>query len=353
MPLSAFLRTYRRRWFVPAALLAVALAGVFFYEHTFGLKEAVATVAVLDPLTTRPGAYTQAQVTFDSVIESQALAERVGQRLGRSPDSVHSHLSVSISASLQAYNASPVYAVYATDKTYAGALALANAAVEEGRLLYIEDNTPDPDAVKQAVAAQLQQAQNDLQTAVTAYAAFMKNNDAIDLEPRIGKLRDAVYALQLAAIEAQADAKAQYAANNWTAGAYAADRAVSLQASMAAEQTQLNSLLALEIPYGVLSANLQTAQTRVNQIQDYELGTLTGEQLPLSGEIKILDPARPNSHQLVTLLTYGIGAVLGLLAGATAIYLLGLVYREPETAEEIGRAFGAPVLARLPVEAAA
>lgn len=349
MELSAFLRTYRRHWFVPVGLLVVAVLGVFLYQQAFGLKEAVATVAVLDPLTSRPGAYAQAQVTFDSVIHSDQLAERVGLRLGRDPASVRSHLSVSIAPSLEAYNASPVFAVYATDKTYAGAVTLANTAVEEGRLLYIEDNTPDPEAVKQAIASQMQQAQSDLDSAVAAYAAFLKNNDAIDLEPRIGKLRDLVSSLQLSALEARADEKAQFAAGNWTGGVAARNRAVSLEAAEAAYQAQLNQLLSLEIPYGTLAAAVQTAQNRVNQLRDYELGTLTGEQLPLSGQIKIIDSARPNSHQLVTMLTYAIGALVGLLVGATAIYVLGLIAREPETAEEIGRAFGAPVLVRVPI----
>src|SRR5919197_2135695 len=140
MELGLFLRTLRRRWVVPAALVAASVLGVFLYQQVFGLQESVSTVAVLDPLTSRPGAYSQAQITFDSVINSQELAARVGRRLNRDPGGVRSHLSVSISPSLQTYNASPVYAVYATDKTQEGATALANAAVEEGRLLYIELN---------------------------------------------------------------------------------------------------------------------------------------------------------------------------------------------------------------------
>ena len=352
MDLGVYLRTLRRKWVVPAALLAASVLGVFLYQQVFGLKESVAQVAVLDPLTSRPGAYSQAQITFDSIINSQELATRVGLRLNRDPGSVRGHLSVSISPSLQTYNASPVYAVYATDKTQAGATALANAAVEEGRSLYIELNTPDPQAIKQALAEQQRQAQDDLDSAVAAFAAFLRSNDAIDLEPRIGKLRDTVTSLRLAAIQARAEEKAQYAAGNSTLGVAAHQRAVSLDAAAANQQASLNKLLALEIPYGTLAANLQTAQTRVNQLRDYELGTLTGEQLPLAAQIKIVDLARPNSHQLVTLLTYAIGIFIGALAGATAIYLLALLSREPETAEEIAHAFGAPVLGRVPSGAA-
>jgi len=348
MDLGVFLRTYRRKWVVPVALLAASVLGVFLYQQVFGLKESVAQVAVLDPLTSRPGAYTQAQITFDSIINSQELAIRVGQRLHRDPASVRGHLSVSISPSLQTYNASPVYAVYATDKTQDGATALANAAVEEGRLLYIELNTPDPEALKQALADQRKQAQADLDTAAAAFAAFLRKYNAVDLEPRIGKLRDTVSSLRLAAIQARADEKAAYAAGDSSLGWAAHQRAASLDASAAAQQASLNKLLALEIPYGSLAANIQVAQTRVNQLRDYELGTLTGEQLPLAASIKIVDPARPNSHQLITLLTYAIGIFVGALAGATVIYVLALMSREPETAEEIGHAFGAPVLGRIP-----
>jgi hypothetical protein len=158
-----------------------------------------------------------------------------------------------------------------------------------------------------------------------------------------------VSSLQLSALQARADEKAQFAPGNWTGGVAARNRAISLEAAAASQQAQLDKLLSLEIPYGTLAAAVQKAQTRVNQLRDYELGTLTGEQLPLSGQIKVIDVARPNSHQLVTILTYAIGAIVGLLVGASAIYLLGLIRREPETAEEIGRAFGAPVLARVPI----
>jgi capsular polysaccharide biosynthesis protein len=46
--------------------------------------------------------------------------------------------------------------------------------------------------------------------------------------------------------------------------------------------------------------------------------------------------------------TIAIAALLGLFVGAAAIYLLALVSKVAQGADEIASAFGAPVLARVP-----
>ena len=45
---------------------------------------------------------------------------------------------------------------------------------------------------------------------------------------------------------------------------------------------------------------------------------------------------------------YVVGIVLGLLVGVAVVYLIALFRREAQTAAEVGRAFGAPILVRIP-----
>ena len=75
---------------------------------------------------------------------------------------------------------------------------------------------------------------------------------------------------------------------------------------------------------------------------------MTGEQLPFAAQVKIVDLAQLQSQVLTKVLTVGIAALLGLLAGAAAIYALALVTKVAEGAGEVAAAFGAPVLARVP-----
>lgn len=348
MELSTFFRSYRKHWFIPVALLGISLLGAFLYLRQFSTYEAMATVAVLDPLTARPGGYAQAQVTFDSVIKSQELASRVAKRLGRDRSSVSGHLSTTIVPSLEAYNLSPVYAVFGRDKNSDDAMALTNAAAEEGRKFFLEVNAPDPQSIKDALSGQMTQAQAQLTAAINAYQDFMGANDAADLSARIAKQRDVVYSLHLAAVVARADQKGAYASGSWTQGVQAQYRANELEAALRPEQATLDKLVALELPYGIVAANLSKAQNQVDQLQQYELGTVTGQQLPFTAQIKIIDHAQLQSQVLTKALTIAIAALLGLFAGAGAIYLLALVSKAAESPAEIAGAFGAPVLARVP-----
>src|SRR5260370_32202258 len=102
----------------------------------------------------------------------------------------------------------------------------------------------------------------------------------------------------------------------------------------------------MEIPYGIVAANITTAQNQVNQLQQYELSTVTGEQLPFTAQIKIIDPAQLQSQLLTKALTIAIAALLAAFAGAAAIYMLALGSQVPEGAQQIARPFEAHVQSR-------
>ncbi len=348
MDLRTFVETYRRFRLVPAACLLITLLGVFFYHQKYDTATAQATLSVLDPLTARPGVYSDAQITFDSVIKSRRLAEQVGARLHRTPDDIAGHLSVTIVPTLASINPSPVYAVRGSDRNPSHALQLANVAAAEGRALYVQLNRPDPGASILAMQPQVDQAQAQLTKAKDTLNAFTGANNAHDLSTRLARQRDIVTSFQLQIHQVNADLAAVGGTNSGTHQALAR-RAASLAASMSAEQLELNRLVNLQTQFDDLSAKVAAAYQHVTQVQQLQQNLADGAQsLPLTSDVKLVDEARLQSKALFAMLTYAMAVLLGLTAGASAIYLLGLFAQQMETPGRVAEAFGAPVLVRVP-----
>jgi hypothetical protein len=346
-----YLRSLKAYAYIPAALVLLGLVGVFLYHTIYGGQQAQATVAVLDPLTSRPSGYQQAQVTMDTVVKTRALDERVAARINQSPDWVAGHLSVSVVSTLSSLNVSPLYAIRGTAPTKAQAIQLTNVAVEEARSLYIELNTPNPADVALALAPQIADAQARTDTARAALNAFEAKYNAIDLPIKISKQRDLVSNLQLAYYQAQADMAASSVVG-YTTYAAAKQRADNLGAQMNAQNAVLSKLVALEDQYGQLALALQIAAGDLVSLQQLQQGQISGQALPLSADVKVVDGAQIQSQLLWYLLTYTVGLILALLLGASAIYVIALMTKERQTAEAVSSAFGAPILARLPQAAA-
>jgi hypothetical protein len=344
-----YVRSLRAYYYIPLALLALGIIGVFMYHSIYGGQQAQATVAVLDPLTSRPASYQQAQVTMDTVVRTRALDERVAARINQTPDWVAGHLSVSVVSTLSGLNVSPLYAIRGTAPTKEQALQLTNAAVEEARSLYIQLNSPDPADVAIALAPQLKDAQQRTDAARAALQAFTKKNNAIDLPTKIGKQRDLVSNLQLAYFQAQADTAASSVVNSYTAYAAAKARSDALGSQLNAQNAVLARLISLQDQYGQLALALQIAQGDLIAIQQLQQGQINGQQLPLTADVKIVDGAQIQSQLLWYLLTYAVGVIFALLIAASAIYVIALITKERQTAEAVSAAFGAPILARVPL----
>ncbi|HZK73372.1 MAG TPA: hypothetical protein VFD88_05170 [Clostridia bacterium] len=343
-----YLRTLKTYSYIPAALIVLGLIGVFMYQQIYGGQQAQATVAVLDPLTTRPAGYQQAQVTMDSVVHTQALDQLVGARINKSPDWVAGHLSVSVVSTLSGLNVSPLYAIRGTAPTKAQALQLTNVAVEEARSLYIQLNTPDPADVALALAPQVKDAQTRTNAARAALAAFELKYNAIDLTTKIGSQRNLVSSLQLTYYQAQADTAASSVVGSYTTYAAAKARSDTLGAQLTAQNAVLTHLVSLEDQYGQLALALQVADGDLVSLQELQQGQINGQVLPLTADVKIVDGAQIQSQLLWYLLTYSVGLILALLLGASAIYAIALMTKERQTAEVVSSAFGAPILARVP-----
>jgi hypothetical protein len=346
-----YLRSLKAYAYIPAALVLLGLVGVFLYHTIYGGQQAQATVAVLDPLTSRPSGYQQAQVTMDTVVKTRGLDERVATRINQTPDWVAGHLSVSVVSTLSSLNVSPLYAIRGTAPTKAQAIQLTNAAVEEARSLYIELNTPNPADVALALAPQIKDAQARTDAARAELNAFERRYNAIDLPIKISKQRDLVSSLQLSYFQAQADTAASSVVG-YTTYAAAKQRQNNLAAQLNAQNAVLTKLVALEDQYGQLALGLSVANGDLISLQQLQQGQINGQALPLSADVKLVDGAQIQSQLLWYLLTYTVGLILALLLGASAIYAIALMTKERQTAEAVSSAFGAPILARLPQAAA-
>jgi hypothetical protein len=348
LDLSMYLRTVRRFWYLPLAFLLLSLAGAYVYHHKLDTQVAQATVAVLDPLVARPGVYSEAEVTFDSVIKSRKLAAMVGQRLHRTTDDIAGRLSVTIIPTLAAINPSPVYAVRASDRDPNRALQLANVATEQGRVLYIQLNQPDPQAALLAMQPQVDLAKAQSDKAQADLNTFNAAHDTYDLTARVAKQRDVVAGFQGQLHQTDADLAA--IGNTNSSGRQALlRREASLRQSEATENQGLARLIGLQTQFNDLSIAAAAALQHYTQVQQMQQNIADGERtLPLTADVKLVDEARIQSQLLFKLLTYAMALLLGASAGASAIYLLALFAQQPETAERVATAFGAPVLVRIP-----
>ena len=199
MELDGYLRAIFRMWYVPLALLALAISGSWLYLNATNEAEATATVAVLEPRTPVPGEFIPPRLGFDVIDESEELANRVASRLddGTTGDELNGSISIELKPAL---NVSPVYLVSASAETEARAIELANIAVEEAQILYGEFNTPSLKDVRAAFQPELDSAEADEAEARAALGRFVTENDAYSLPLRtdqqillISQLRSSIY----------------------------------------------------------------------------------------------------------------------------------------------------------------
>lgn len=152
MELDRLLLALMRRSYLVIAFAGVGLLGAWVYSQLIGPVTASTTVAVLEPAAARtvsPGQAAatagQAELTFNSVIQSRILAERVIDKLGLNitPDALQGKISIKIATSQVPNLTSPLYTIRVTDRDSARAVELADAVVAEGKQVFAELNTPD------------------------------------------------------------------------------------------------------------------------------------------------------------------------------------------------------------------
>lgn len=343
MPLRVFLITLGRQWTVVAIGVALGLGACFVYQNFTSQPTAESTVAVLDPFASRGTASGEAQIDFSDIVQSRELAERVAATLGMTPNSIKVKVRVLPPPAGAYANASVVYGVSAQAKTEQQAVQIDNVVVDQAMKMYIELNTPNADAYVQAMAPRFQSSQAAIDKAQSDLDAFVSKNSASDLPTQISQQRDLVFQLQLQVNEAIAN---EAAAGGQSSATIRFTQ--SLQRSLSAAQGRLDSLSALESQYQALADKVTAAKQVMQGLVQAEQNYMGADRPPYPMEVKVLDSAAIQSQALIIALTYVVGVILGLLAGVTVVYLIAVFHREPQSAVDVGRAMGVPVLVRIP-----
>jgi hypothetical protein len=333
-----YLRALRRFWQVMLVCAAVGLIAATVYNYGTYLDQAKASVAVLSPLVSgKASGSTEAQVSFDAIVQSDTLAALVAKQMNESADTFSNNLSVTINSgpgSATSAATSPLYIVHGKDRGIDRAEKLVNIAIDEASQLYFRINATDGSDLKAAIANQRIATAADVTNAQLALDKFGIANHAVDLPNRIQTQRGVVAQLTLQVY----DAKANPSVGN----------AQSLARDLASEKIELNRLSNLIPQYTTLQFEVTSAQSRETEFDAQNQALLINTLLPSEVQVKILDSAASESQLLYLLLVFGLGLVSGLVLGLTAVYALALIYKMPATAEEVAQAIGAPILVRIP-----
>jgi hypothetical protein len=343
-----FRRTLRRSW-LPALLLVYAgIFGAILYSGQTIQAQAEATVAVRDPISVRPTDYQAAQITFDAIINSRRLSERVAARLGRTPEDVEGRLSVEVIQSEAAFNISPLYGVVAEDETEARALEVVDVAVEEARALFVELNQVSDGEVEATLAPEREQAAVDLAAAQTAFDTFVADNDSADLQTRLTALNSEVSRLRDQASEATADLAGVEASQDAVAVAVVRQRLESFEDQLRVASAERDRLQVLQPTYTELRTTLDRATARMQNLDDLAATAALSQLDVVESQVKVLDDGRIQSQTLMKVLVHAVGLMLGLLAAASLVYMRAASAAARESAESIALDFGAPVLGVIP-----
>jgi capsule polysaccharide export protein KpsE/RkpR len=252
--LDRYLHALARYWYVIAILVLAGGLGMYAYLNTSGTVSASATVAVFEPAVLRVAADNQAEVTFDTVLQSRAVAERVIQQQGlnTTAKAFQSKVTVSLSKQLVANVASPLYVVTVKDADPKRAVILTNAVIDQAKAVFLQVNAVSIAQLDAAYAPEEQRLNSQLDGAQAALTDFETKNDAWQLPSQIDTQRTLVGGLLQASL---------------VNPAHSADTAspAALTTAMTQAQSELDRLRGLENQYSRLSFNVAVATAAVNQ----------------------------------------------------------------------------------------
>ena len=446
MELDGYIRAIVRMWYLPLALLALAISGSWLYLNETSEAEATATVAVLEPRAPIPGEYIPPRLNFDLIGDSEELANRVAARLddGATGEEIKGQISITRKPTL---DRAPVYLVSATDKDQGRAIEIADIAVAEARILYAELNTPTVKDVRAVFQPELERAIADEAAARAAFSLFVIENNAYALPLRtnqqivlISQLRSSIYTSSdandqpasesaalssarseldrltslggefdrlafeaglaeaavrqlesqvsqlavsgspeaLAAAESElGDARArqataqgafegfkqQHAVSDLPAAiqsqlvrvndlavadASSSERIGARQDALSLEEAELQRLVSLEQEYTQLDSQLEQAEALRQGLDAQILSVVIGQTLPTESRVTLLESAVAVSGAWWTMITYALAIMLAIFLSLSLVYLFAYFERLAPSSEELQRAFGAPILMRIP-----
>jgi hypothetical protein len=332
-----FKAAFKAAWIPAVIALIVIIAGSIVYVRERVPPSAQGSVAVRDALSIN-GSNSSAAVTFDAIIESNTLAKKVAHQLDLPERTVKGALSVTTVLPTTGINISPLYEVKAKAKTLSLAESIVNASIKQGRSLYGQLNSTGSAGTKAQLAAELKFANTTLLVATEALNADVAHSGG-DHSAEISALEAEVASFTTSIAQAQVGV----AANTATPAEVAL-----LEAQLNSAQQQLSSLQTAQSKYQQLSTSVTNAQANVQQIQSLQQLTDAAVALPIAAEVKVLDWAAPASNNLLTILIYVLGVILGLLAAFTIIYGEAARQRKRLTPNEFVTLLGLPTLGRIP-----
>lgn len=186
MNLDDYIRVAAKRWYVPAVLLFLAIAGAYLYSYVSATRTAEGELAV--PL---------AQFTaFDNVVNGQALAERVAERLsdGTTAEEVDGMMAGGFSAGTRIL---PLYKVGATHEDAQRATLVAQVSMEESLKLFRETQAAQLEYITTSYEDERNRAEEEALAARDKFNRYLTDNNAFALPTRIAQQANLVAELRL------------------------------------------------------------------------------------------------------------------------------------------------------------
>jgi capsular polysaccharide biosynthesis protein len=351
MDMQTFKVALRHVWWAALLVLVAAIFGSYVYVQKRVPPTAKASVAVRDALSINPGAYKAAQVSFDSIVKSDRLAENVQRAMGPGAPTVAGALSVEVVIPSNGINISPLYIVRAKDPNPAVALRMVKTAIAQARDLYVQLNKIDNTDL-QSVNTQLTAAQRDLQQKTAKLDGFNVAHGG-DVGNQLNTVRAQVATLEDRLSQAQADNATVQNTPDATAKLLSAALVLEYTRQVNDSRAQLSALEDVAPAYQNLVTDAAQARSDVQQLSDVRRSLVANSTASTVDQIKVLDDAAMESKTLMKILVYALGIIVGLLGALGVVYAEAVRIRNRATPDQIVTVLGVPTVGRIPQRAVA
>lgn len=175
MELTDYIRVLVKRWYIPVALLAIAVSGAWMYNRVTATNTAESTVAV--PYSSL--------ISWDATFSGQELSKRVADSLGdgRTAEEIRGKYAGGYSSGTG--RLTPLFAVRADDDVKERAILLANTVVNQALTLFEESRRARADYALAAYQDQIDQAEATAVEARRAVDNFLVEKNAYSLPSRL------------------------------------------------------------------------------------------------------------------------------------------------------------------------
>lgn len=160
-------------------------------------------------------------------------------------------------------------------------------------------------------------------------AGLLSERGLVDLPERLDTQQDLVQTMRIMLLNARIDN-------------------LGYQAALNAEEARLQRLLELLPEYQVRATRVNQLQTALGMLAAREAELIFQGSLPLSAQVKVLDPAHFEPNLLDTLIPLGLSLSFTLSVAIITIYLLAYFVHIPFSGKEVEAWLDTPVLTSVP-----